>query len=107
MDQYGPGGLFNRETNIRCGTYNLRHRWSRCDGSSPLAIAAYNAGPDIVSSWRTRDGPLAHDVFVESVPYGETRRYLRRVLRSYHVYRLLYGPSEPPGSPQSQTRLDR
>lgn len=107
LDPFEPESLFNPETNIRFGTYYLKQLLSRFDGSSPLAIAAYNAGPDIVSSWRTRDGALAHDVFVESVPYGETRRYLRRVLRSYQVYRLLYGPSEPPGSPQSQTRLNR
>ena len=44
---------------------------------------------------------------MESVPYGETRRYLRRVLRSYRVYRLLYGPSDRPEHSQSQTRLDR
>ncbi len=36
--------------------------------------------------------PFITDVFVDSVPYGETRRYTRRVLRSYRVYRLLYGP---------------
>ena len=107
MDPFEPENLFNPETNIRFGTYYLKQLLSRFDGSSPLAIAAYNAGPDIVTRWRTRDGALANDAFVESVPYGETRRYLRRVLRSYHVYKLLYGPSEPPVAPQSQTQLDR
>ena len=77
--------------NIRFGTYYLNHLLHLFDGSRPLAIAAYNAGPDTVSEWRSRDGQLAQDAFVESISYGETRRYLRRVLRSYHVYQLLYG----------------
>ncbi len=45
---------------------------------------------EIVTEWMSRDGHLPDDFFVESVPYGETRRYLRRVLRSYSVYELLY-----------------
>jgi soluble lytic murein transglycosylase len=84
--------LFDPKTNIRFGTYYLKDLLHRFDGSSALAIAAYNAGPEAVNEWRTRDGALRQDAFVESVPYGETRRYLRRVLRSYRVYRLLYGP---------------
>ncbi len=62
----------------------------RFRGSEVLAIAAYNAGPSAVSQWLKRDGRRAHDAFVESVPYGETRRYLRRVVRSQRVYQLLY-----------------
>ena len=46
-----------------------------------------------VSGWVARDGLQPDDAFVDSVPYGETRRYLRRVLRSYDVYRRLY-PTE-------------
>ncbi len=104
---FEPQSLLNPDTNIRFGTYYLKELLGRFNGSWPLAIAAYNAGPDVVSEWRARDGALAQDAFVESVPYGETRRYLRRVLRSYRVYRLLYGPSDRPEHSQSQTRLDR
>ncbi len=104
---FEPESLLNPDTNIRFGTYDLKELLGRFNGSWPLAIAAYNAGPDAVSEWRARDGALAQDAFVESVPYGETRRYLRRVLRSYRVYRLLSGPSDRPELSQSQTRLDR
>jgi soluble lytic murein transglycosylase len=68
----------------------------RFQGSQPLAIAAYNAGPDAVRRWLDSDGRRPDDAFVESVPYGETRRYLRRVLRSQRVYRVLYAPEPPP-----------
>jgi soluble lytic murein transglycosylase len=101
---FDPEVLFDPRTNIRFGTYYLKDLTERFAGSSPLAIAAYNAGPDAVKRWRARDGALAPDAFVESVPYGETRRYLRRVLRSRHVYRLLY--SELRGA-QPRARLLR
>jgi soluble lytic murein transglycosylase len=82
--------LFHPDTNIRFGTFYLKRLVGRFSGSEVLAIAAYNAGPNAVSRWLKRDGPRAQDVFVESVPYGETRRYLRRVVRSQRVYQLLY-----------------
>jgi soluble lytic murein transglycosylase len=88
---FGPESLRLPELNIRFGTYYLNSLVSRFGGSQPLAIAAYNAGPDAVTRWLESEGRHADDVFVESVPYGETRRYLRRVLRSQRVYQLLYG----------------
>ena len=53
---FEPENLLNPETNIRFGSYYLKKLLRRFDGSSPLAIAAYNAGPEIVSEWRTRPG---------------------------------------------------
>jgi soluble lytic murein transglycosylase len=93
--------LFEAETNVRFGTYYLKDLLRRFSGSEPLAIAAYNAGPEVVSRWVKQQEPFAADAFVDSVPYGETRRYLRKVLTSYHMYKLLYGagpaaPAQPP-----------
>ncbi len=82
--------LLEPATNIRFGTFYLKRLIGRFRGSEVLAIAAYNAGPNIVSRWLERDGRQAKDAFVESVPYSETRRYLRRVVRSLRVYQLLY-----------------
>ncbi|MCE2391486.1 MAG: lytic transglycosylase domain-containing protein [Proteobacteria bacterium] len=90
---FEPDRLRQPAVNLRLGTYYLKSLMERYSGSSTLAIAAYNAGPEAVDLWLERQGPLDSDAFVESVPYGETRRYLRRVLRSWRVYRLLYGQS--------------
>jgi soluble lytic murein transglycosylase len=90
VSAFAPELLFDPQTNIRFGTYYLKYLMGLFDGSMPLAIAAYNAGPDAVSDWITRYGHLPDDAFVDSVPYSETRRYLRKVLRSWRVYRLLY-----------------
>lgn len=90
VEDFEDDALYVPETNIRFGTYYLNHLVGRFEGSRTRAIAAYNAGPEAVSGWVERDGLQPDDAFVDSVPYGETRRYLRRVLRSYHVYRRLY-----------------
>jgi soluble lytic murein transglycosylase len=84
----------------------LKDLLRRFGGSEPLAIAAYNAGPEIVGRWVKRDEPFAADAFVDSVPYGETRRYLRKVLTSYHIYKLLYesGPAASAQPPEPASR---
>jgi soluble lytic murein transglycosylase len=75
--------------NIRAGTAYLAGLLRRFDGSVPLAVAAYNAGPGGVR----RHAGLARadlDRFVEEFPYAETRAYVQRVLQSYGIYRWLY-----------------
>jgi soluble lytic murein transglycosylase len=102
LTPFEAGRLRQPELNIRLGTYYLKSLVGRFQGSQPLAIAAYNAGPDAVERWLRQRSALPSDAFVESVPFGETRRYLRRVLRSQRMYRLLYdnpaGPVPPPAA---------
>jgi soluble lytic murein transglycosylase len=90
VSNFDVGRLFQPETSIRFGSYYLRKLLRQFDGRWPLAIAAYNAGPEAVSTWARDGGSVSRDLFVESVPYAETRRYLRRVLRSRWMYELLY-----------------
>ena len=109
--------LYDPETNIRLGTYYLRSLIEKFGGSRPLAIASYNAGPEAVGRWLEKDTDAKPDVFVESVSYGETRRYLRRVLRSYRMYQALYGddvkavapqtPAAPPPAEATQAAAQR
>jgi soluble lytic murein transglycosylase len=102
VEDFDADVLYVPETNIRFGTYYLSHLLGRFEGKRTHAIAAYNAGPEAVMGWVERDGPKPDDAFVDSVPYGETRRYLRRVLRSYHVYRHLYAAEvETPTQPEA------
>ena len=54
------------------------------------AIASYNAGPDAVKGWLGPEAPAEDDEGVEAIPYDQTRSYVKRVLRSYHAYRVLY-----------------
>jgi soluble lytic murein transglycosylase len=105
---FEPASLVSPSLNVRFGTYYLEQLLTQFQGERPLAIAAYNAGPEAVASWIDANDEFATDRFVESVPYGETRRYVRKVLRSYRMYRLLYfDPAEPAAGPQSQESTSR
>jgi soluble lytic murein transglycosylase len=98
--------LMQAPLNIRLGARYLGSLIRRFDGSVPLAVAAYNAGGGAVSRWLSQRGGLDADEFVEEIPIEETRGYVKRVLRSYATYRLLYGtPEEAAGA--GVFRLDR
>jgi soluble lytic murein transglycosylase len=89
------GDLSRPDLNIRIGARYLGELIRRFDGSVALALASYNAGGGAVSRWLDARRGLELDEFVEEIPVEETRGYVKRVLRSYAAYRLLYGsPSE-------------
>ncbi|ABS26156.1 transglycosylase SLT domain-containing protein [Anaeromyxobacter sp. Fw109-5] len=87
--------LMDGALNIRIGARYLGQLLRRFDGRVALALAAYNAGGGAVSRWLEARGDLELDEFVEEIPYEETRGYVKRVLRSYAAYRLLYGDGAP------------
>jgi soluble lytic murein transglycosylase len=91
MGKLGKNGLAEASTNIRLGSRYLGELIRRFDGQVPLGVAAYNAGPGAVSRWLDQRPGLELDEFVEEIPIEETRGYVKRVLRSYAAYRLLYG----------------
>jgi len=70
----------------------LAHLMKRFQGDLYRVSAAYNAGPEAVSAWNARNGGSGDiDEFVESIPYLETRGYVKKVIRNYAEYRRLYG----------------
>lgn len=82
--------LFVPETNIRLGAHYLGELSAKFDGRLSAAIASYNAGPAAVAGWLEERGGVDDDEWVESIPYDQTRSYVKRVLRSLQAYRLLY-----------------
>ncbi|MCA0901428.1 transglycosylase SLT domain-containing protein [Microbulbifer agarilyticus] len=77
--------LLNPNTNISLGAYYLNSLLNRFDNNRFLAAAAYNAGPTRVSRWlKATDKKLPFDVWIETIPYNETRKYVQNVL-SYSV----------------------
>ena len=56
-------------------------------GSYPYAIAAYNAGDEIVKEWIRKGNYKSSDVFIEDIPYPETRHYVKRVITTFFRYK--------------------
>ncbi len=77
--------LFEPSDNIRLGFYHLK--WVLNTLGIEKGIAAYNCGTGALSRFRKIDDL---DLFIESIPYPETNRYVKKVLKSYWVYKLLY-----------------
>ncbi len=85
----GKSSLFDPETNIRLGSWYLSHLLERYSGSVVRAVAAYNAGTTIVDRWIEEFGSRDPEAFTESIPYRETRNFVKRVLRSAGEYRRI------------------
>jgi soluble lytic murein transglycosylase len=79
------------EVNVRYGCRYLQGLLQRYGGRTGIAAAAYNAGEDAVDRWLRVRGDIAPDVFVEEIPYKETRAYAMDVQRDFALYGWLYG----------------
>jgi soluble lytic murein transglycosylase len=73
----------------------LAARWGGSDAAVALAVPSYNAGAGAVDRWIAERGAWDLDLFVESIPYDETRKYTQSVLGRWHAYRWLYGDAAP------------
>jgi len=78
------------ETNIRFGTWYLKHVQDSLGGSPVLATAAYNAGPGRARRWQA-ETPLEGAIYVDTIPFVETRDYVRKVLGNAMHYRQRMG----------------
>ncbi|MEW6984180.1 transglycosylase SLT domain-containing protein [Colwelliaceae bacterium 6471] len=83
--------LLNATNNINLGTKYLRKLLDRHSGNTVLATASYNAGPYRVNQW-LKDGPsLPADMWIETIPFKETRDYVKSVLAYQQIYQLKVG----------------
>lgn len=94
--------LLDPATNIRFGTYYYSHMKKRLDDSGILALFAYNAGITVVRRWirsskieLNSQGQLWSDMFLETLPFAETRDYGRRVVSAAAIYAWLYDGKNP------------
>lgn len=78
--------LKQAETNIPIGSAYMKQMLDRFNGNMILATAAYNAGPHRVSKWLPKKGCEQPDIWVEQIPFNETRKYVRRVLTYANIY---------------------
>jgi len=74
-------------TNVALGSAYLTQLQAQFNGNRVLTFAAYNAGPSRVRRWLQDAGHLPWDIWVESIPFDETRQYVQNVL----TYAVIYG----------------
>ena len=79
--------LYNPDVNVRYGAYYFKQLLNRFYGNFALATAAYNAGPSRVSGWLPKDLPVSADIWIETIPFKETRKYVISVLSYTMIYR--------------------
>lgn len=82
--------LFDPARNIAVGAAEYGQKLQRTQGNPILAIAAYNAGETAVGTWIEKTPIDDIDLFVEAIPYAETRLYVKTVSRNRHEYRRIY-----------------
>ncbi|HNW82359.1 MAG TPA: lytic transglycosylase domain-containing protein [bacterium] len=81
---------FNPYESMKASAWYLSKLLKRFDGSYIAAIAAYNAGPHRVTEWVKKYKGMDNYLFIEMIPYQETRNYVKKVLRYFLIYSYLY-----------------
>lgn len=83
--------LYDADVSLEFGSTYLRILLDQLDENPVLAAAAYNAGPHRVERWRPQEQTIAADLWIENIPYRETREYLRRVIAYTTIYEQRLG----------------
>jgi len=82
---YNDGMLHDIDTNVNLGTYYMRYTLDTFNGQEVMATAAYNAGPSRARRWAANT-PLEGAIYAETIPFSETRNYVKKVLANAHMY---------------------
>ena len=84
--------LYTVEHNVLLGSAYYRQLLDRFDNNRVYALAAYNAGPHRVDRWRNDEGEgLPVDMWIDTIPFQETRKYVKNVLAYNVVFQYLLG----------------
>jgi len=78
-------------TNVRLGTYYIAHVFKQLGSQPVLATAGYNAGPSRAKQWQHPTQALPVDVYTETIPFLETRDYVKKVMTNAVHYALGFG----------------
>lgn len=91
--------LFEPDINIQLGVRYLNNLTRKHKGNGIYILITYNAGPKVLQDWLSRfRGITDMDVFVESIPYPETRGYVKHVFRNRGIYKNLYPLAQTPSN---------
>ena len=97
--------LYSAEHNINIGSHYLSELLTKFNGNRILAAAAYNAGPHRVTRWMSDiDSKVPYDVWIETIPFKETRGYVQNVLSFSVIYSYRLGKPSKLITPQEASR---
>lgn len=99
LKDYHPGRTNDTDVNVTLGTNYLKMVLDELDSHPVLASAAYNAGPGRARKWRDGARPLEGAIYAETIPFNETRDYVKKVMSNAVYYSALFD-----GQPQSLKR---
>lgn len=85
MDNFNHDMIHAVGTNIEIGTHYMRHTLDAFAGQAVLATAAYNAGPSRAKRWMASE-PMEAAIYMETIPFAETRNYVQKVMANAHFY---------------------
>lgn len=80
--------LYNPNTNIDMGTDYLNYLMRQNNNNLVFATASYNAGFSRVKTWLPKDRQMPMDIWIETIPFKETREYVKAVLAYYQIYNI-------------------
>jgi len=83
---YRQAHIAQVDVNTEFGAFYFKYWQDRLDGQPALAAAAYNAGPGRAQQWRPATAPLEGAIWVETIPFNETRDYVKKVLANTMIY---------------------
>jgi soluble lytic murein transglycosylase len=97
------------KTNLSIGSWYLDYLHRYFGGNSFMAVPAYNAGEGNVGKWAKEWGSRPTDEYIEAIPIRETRHYVKRVLGTYQLYRVVWqeGPVYPDWSSHAHKAWDK
>ncbi len=93
-EPYQSSSLTDMNTNVRYGTFYLSHIFQQLDSHPVLASAGYNAGPNRARRWQPAASPIEADQYTESIPFLETRDYVKHLMTNAVHYSLLLKQGE-------------
>ena len=95
---WDPVLLYQADVNVQLGMAHLGELGGRYPGAQAKVLAAYNAGVSRVERWSDKRGTADPEMFVERIPYVETRGYVRIIGRNLDFYRALYAWTSRPAT---------
>ncbi len=85
MTSYSNDNIHELSTNIDIGAHYMRYTLDLMGGQAVMATAAYNAGPSRAKRWMATE-PLEAAIYIETIPFSETRNYVQKVMANASFY---------------------